>query len=124
MMTGVQYIESLRRLKTEVHFMGERVESVVEESPVVGDTRIDPVRLHERVRRSLGIRPVARPAVLPRVLHHSRTYRIELHVAIARERVALGGHQARAKSAVPEAAGAVAGAIDVLRVALREKFHH
>jgi len=30
MMTGAQYIESLRRLKAEVHFMGERVESVVD----------------------------------------------------------------------------------------------
>ncbi len=30
MMTGEQYIESLRELKTEVHFMGERVASVVD----------------------------------------------------------------------------------------------
>ncbi|BDG60485.1 4-hydroxyphenylacetate 3-hydroxylase family protein [Caldinitratiruptor microaerophilus] len=30
MMTGAEYIESLRRLKTEVYFMGQRVESVVD----------------------------------------------------------------------------------------------
>jgi 4-hydroxybutyryl-CoA dehydratase / vinylacetyl-CoA-Delta-isomerase len=30
MMTGSEYIESLRRLKTEVHFMGERVKSPVD----------------------------------------------------------------------------------------------
>jgi 4-hydroxybutyryl-CoA dehydratase / vinylacetyl-CoA-Delta-isomerase len=30
MITGAEYIESLRSLKTEVYFMGERVESVVD----------------------------------------------------------------------------------------------
>ena len=30
MMTGSQYIESLRALKTEVYFMGERIDSVVD----------------------------------------------------------------------------------------------
>ncbi len=30
MMTGAEYIESLRRLKPELHFMGQRVESVVD----------------------------------------------------------------------------------------------
>lgn len=30
MMTGAQYIESLRKLRTEVYFMGKRVDSVVD----------------------------------------------------------------------------------------------
>jgi 4-hydroxybutyryl-CoA dehydratase / vinylacetyl-CoA-Delta-isomerase len=34
MMTGSEYIESLRRLKTEVHFMGERVHDVVDHAAI------------------------------------------------------------------------------------------
>ena len=31
MMTGKQYIESLRKLRPEVYFMGEKIDSVVDE---------------------------------------------------------------------------------------------
>src|SRR5688572_32109326 len=55
--------------------------------------------------------------------HHSRPYRVQLDVAVARERVCLRGDEAGAKASFPEAASPALRLIHVLGVALRKVFH-
>ncbi|HVB78056.1 MAG TPA: 4-hydroxyphenylacetate 3-hydroxylase N-terminal domain-containing protein [Candidatus Nitrosotalea sp.] len=75
-MTGAEYIQSLRALKTEVHFMGERVQSVVDHpamrphvnaAAVTYDLAHDPV--HRELVRAVSHltgRPVNRWTHIPR----------------------------------------------------------
>lgn len=76
MMTGAEYIQSLRTLKTEVYFMGERVESVVDHpamrphvnaAAVTYDLAHDPV--HRELARAVSHltgRPINRWTHIPR----------------------------------------------------------
>lgn len=76
MMTGAEYIQSLRALKTEVYFMGERVESVVDHPamrPHINAAAVTYDLAHDPIHRELALavshltgRPVNRWTHIPR----------------------------------------------------------
>ena len=89
------------RLKTQVAFMG-RMES----------------RPH-----SVSMASITGPLVIAGIGHNASLYRVQLDVALAFQKVAFGIDQAGFEPALPHSAGPFILVVEVLRIALTQRFH-
>jgi len=87
---------------------------------VAGDVGIDGVWGDPGFGLAEPVGAVAAPAVVRRVIDHARPYRVEFDIAHGGQQVGVGLYQRGFVAAVPEGAGALLGAVEVLDVASTE----
>jgi hypothetical protein len=81
------------------------------------------MRIEQRIAFAFGVPPITRPWIFGRMFDEPSANRIEFDVALAREEVSFFLGQTRAEAAFPERTGTPISSIDVLDVALPQRFH-
>lgn len=83
----------------------------------------DAVRRQQPVNGLPRVGVETRPSVVPRLIDHARSYRIELNVTLASQQVVVGLDETRTKTPLPQRTRTTIPPVDTLNVALPQPLH-